>query len=120
MANTNTTTATIPMMTPRFPRISGSGERSSRFIEPPMQEYTPANSLYDDDMTDEVDATNTRVFLRALNAILHLIACVLLLAIMAHFKTKTQKTKTKQKTKNLPLPAPMVRQTRKKGAQELT
>jgi len=63
-----------------------------------MQEYTPANSLYDDDMTDEVDATNTRVFLRALNAILHLIACVLLLAIMALFLSRTRGTYTKHVT----------------------
>ncbi len=75
----------------RFPAGSRiSGERSSRFIEPPMTEYTPDNSIYDgrgDDGMDAgaADASTSQVVFRATNAVLHLVACVVLLAIVATF-----------------------------------
>ncbi len=68
---------------------TATGERSSRFVEPPMHEYTPANSLYDDDGDDEPGRlalrSRVRTFMRILNAALHMVACVLLLAIVAKF-----------------------------------
>ncbi len=72
-----------------FP-ISRGGERSSRFIEPPMYEYTPANSLYDESASSHSGSNGPKTFLRALNAILHLAACALLLAIVAIFLSRSR------------------------------
>lgn len=69
--------------------LRASGERNSRFIETPMDEYTPANSIYDDNMVERVDRTGTRTFLRLMNAVVHLLVCVLLLAIMATFLSQS-------------------------------
>jgi hypothetical protein len=77
----------VPIMDP----ARNSGERNSRFIEPPMREYTPAHSEFDEDddldedIAEEADVTSMRVFLRALDALMHLAVCVLLLAVMAQF-----------------------------------
>lgn len=52
-----------------------------------MEEYTPANSVYDEeDMVERgIDRSRLRLVLRAINAVLHLAACQVLLAIMATF-----------------------------------
>src|SRR5512142_237733 len=74
----------IPIMDPA--RHSGEA-RNSRFIEPPMQEHTPPDSVQSDDDEDDdcrirVEAVQARVFLSALNALVHSAVCALLLAII--------------------------------------
>ncbi|CAK7213681.1 hypothetical protein SBRCBS47491_001887 [Sporothrix bragantina] len=76
----------------------------SRFIEPPMQEYTPAHSLYEEEMDgyhDENENDDYAAFeerrqrlrraLRGINAALHLIACALLVVIMALFLARARR-----------------------------
>jgi len=85
----------IPIMDPT--RHSGEA-RNSRFIEPPMREHTPPDSLYhggdgdddDDDIRVRVEAVKARVFLGALNALLHMAACAVLLTIVGQFLKQYQ------------------------------
>jgi hypothetical protein len=84
--------APVPRPMPIMDPYRNSGERSSRFIEPPMmQEYTPAASVFsEDDMAHRVDAKGIKRFLRGLNALLHLGACVLPLVALARFMARFQ------------------------------
>ncbi|KAL8375971.1 hypothetical protein RB595_007193 [Gaeumannomyces hyphopodioides] len=72
--------------------LSGSGARASRFIETPMFEYTPANSIYEEDISgasrsesQERRASIFRLVLRITNCVSHLAVVVMLLAIMSSF-----------------------------------
>ncbi|EJT75468.1 hypothetical protein GGTG_05401 [Gaeumannomyces tritici R3-111a-1] len=72
--------------------LSGSGARTSRFIETPMFEYTPANSIYEEDVggasrseSQERRASILRLALRVTNCASHLAIVVMLLAIMSSF-----------------------------------
>ncbi|CAK7233282.1 hypothetical protein SEUCBS140593_008549 [Sporothrix eucalyptigena] len=100
---TNGIPASLPPVPPPSPhprrpndaRINTDGV--SRFHEPAMQEYTPAHSLYEQEMDDEYEYDDDNIeyyedrqrmlrkTLRAVNAALHMVACILLLAIMAMF-----------------------------------
>ncbi len=55
------------------PPVSQNGRRQSRFTEHPMQEYTPANSVYEEELEygEDDDLSDGRVFLRLVNAIGH-------------------------------------------------
>ncbi len=64
-----------------------------------MTEYTPDNSVYDDVGTDGGgDASAARTVLRGANALLHLVVCVLLLAIMAMFLSQRRGAYVKNMT----------------------
>jgi hypothetical protein len=67
--------------------VNRSNNRPSRFIEQPMQEYTPANSVFEaeDDENEYQSRGVMWAILRVLNAGLHATACVVLLAIMTNF-----------------------------------
>ena len=73
------------------PPGSQSGRRQSRFTEHAMQEFSPANSVYEDDTEygPDDELSPLRVLLRLGNAIGHGVACILLLAIMAQFLRAT-------------------------------
>ncbi|KLU84679.1 hypothetical protein MAPG_03718 [Magnaporthiopsis poae ATCC 64411] len=72
--------------------VSGSGARTSRFIETPLFEYTPANSIYEEDgsgasrsESQERRASAVRLVLRLTESVSHLAVVVMLLAIMSSF-----------------------------------
>ncbi|OAA59096.1 hypothetical protein SPI_06298 [Niveomyces insectorum RCEF 264] len=89
---------------PRLPPQSATSQRQSeegvaRLAETPMHdEYTPATSLYedaayldDDDDDNDPNLTALRVAMRAVNAVLHFVACLLLLIIMAVFLERAER-----------------------------
>ncbi len=69
------------------PPGSQNGRRASRFTEHPMQEYTPANSVYDEDLEygPDEELHGSRVLRRLFNGSVHAALCVILLAIMGQF-----------------------------------
>ena len=73
------------------PPGSQSGRRQSRFTEHTMQEFTPANSIYEEDTEfgPDDELSSARVLLRLANGIGHGVACILLVAIMALFLRAT-------------------------------
>lgn len=65
---------------------TSDGRRRSRFFEQPMRDYTPADSIYEEDMSESANAGGcSRLLSRVLNGYLHATVCVLLLAIMTEF-----------------------------------
>ncbi|KAH8886906.1 hypothetical protein GQ53DRAFT_329220 [Thozetella sp. PMI_491] len=77
------------------PPGSQSSRRISRFTEHPMQEYTPANSIYEEELeyaNEDGDLRGGRVLLRIANAVVHLVLCTLMLAIMGSFMQSSAST----------------------------
>ncbi|KAK3939493.1 hypothetical protein QBC46DRAFT_144754 [Diplogelasinospora grovesii] len=70
------------------------GGRQSRFTEQRMEEYTPANSAYEEDLyyDDENEVSHLRIILRGLNSCFHGAACVILVAIMVQFLNQSRGT----------------------------
>ena len=69
------------------PPGSQNGRRQSRFTEHTMQEFTPANSIYEEDTEygSDDELSPLRMTLRLANGIGHGVACILLVAIMGLF-----------------------------------
>lgn len=62
--------------------------RESRFVEPPMDEYTPPNSIWED---EEVEPSAFVKRVRIANDVLHFLACLVLMMIMGTFLNTMQK-----------------------------
>jgi hypothetical protein len=65
------------------PTARATVARASRFLEPPMHEFTPPNSIFEDD--EEVEPTKFMKVLRLVNDGMHMLACMVLVLIMAFF-----------------------------------